>query len=204
MTSETLSRRKERQSIRKDMRAVLASLDRRWIDAASREVCAHLTRALDQSDREIAHLLAWVPFFPGEVNLSSFITEQASHRVVYLPRLVDQYAMEFVAIGDDWVQNLSRRDGKIPEPPPSVGKVFDPALAPLTAVVVPGLAFDREGNRLGRGSGYYDRFFGKAGMGAALRIGVCWSLQVVPSIPPEPHDALMDIVCHEREIIAVG
>ncbi len=80
---------------------------------------------------------------------------------------------------------------------PSAGKVFD-------LILVPGLAFDRHGGRLGRGRGYYDRFLpGCRGM----RVGVCLAEQVVPHVPVEPHDARMDylltpdgvIVCAKAE-----
>lgn len=54
-------------------------------------------------------------------------------------------------------------------------------------VVVPGLAFDRAGNRLGRGKGYYDRFLKKLKKDV-LTIGVCFDCQLVESLPVLPHD----------------
>lgn len=60
-------------------------------------------------------------------------------------------------------------------------------------VLVPGLAFSRKGNRLGRGGGFYDRFLGKH-CASATKVGVCFSFQVLDTIPTEPHDATVDIV----------
>ncbi|MFT3835795.1 MAG: 5-formyltetrahydrofolate cyclo-ligase [Myxococcaceae bacterium] len=66
-------------------------------------------------------------------------------------------------------------------------------LAELDVIIVPGAAFTREGARVGRGGGYYDTTLAAARPGA-LRVGVCFECQVVPSIPMEPHDLYVDWV----------
>jgi 5-formyltetrahydrofolate cyclo-ligase len=63
----------------------------------------------------------------------------------------------------------------------------------LDLIVVPGLAFSTEGNRLGRGGGFYDRFLATVPR-TTLKIGVCFEFQQVSSIPHEPHDVTMDVV----------
>ncbi len=60
----------------------------------------------------------------------------------------------------------------------------------LDLVLVPGLAFDRSGRRLGRGHGYFDRMLARATQ--ALRWGIGWDLQVVDAVPAEAHDMSMD------------
>ncbi|NQU73550.1 MAG: 5-formyltetrahydrofolate cyclo-ligase [Candidatus Omnitrophica bacterium] len=57
----------------------------------------------------------------------------------------------------------------------------------MELVLVPGIAFDKAGNRLGRGKGYYDKFL-KGLPKRALTIGLCFNFQVVESIPRLPHD----------------
>ena len=65
--------------------------------------------------------------------------------------------------------------------------------------LVPGLAFDREGRRLGRGLGYYDRFLAK---NKALKIGLAWSDQIHEgNLPEKPHDVSMDIIVTEKFIL---
>jgi 5-formyltetrahydrofolate cyclo-ligase len=68
-------------------------------------------------------------------------------------------------------------------------------LAQLDLIVVPGLAFTAEGNRLGRGAGFYDRFL--AGIPAnTVKVGVCFEFQRVSEVPQESHDVKMDaVVC---------
>lgn len=72
--------------------------------------------------------------------------------------------------------------------------IFEPKGAPyageIDIVVVPGTAFDREGNRLGRGKGYYDRFL--ALHPESHRIGLCFDFQLVDSVPREPFDLKMN------------
>jgi len=60
-------------------------------------------------------------------------------------------------------------------------------------ILVPGLAFTREGHRLGRGAGFYDRFLG-ASPPDIIKAGICFDFQVVPELPAEPHDVRMDLV----------
>jgi 5-formyltetrahydrofolate cyclo-ligase len=57
----------------------------------------------------------------------------------------------------------------------------------IDVVLVPGIAFDKEGGRLGRGGGYYDRFLARIGS-SAQTVGVTDARRIVQSVPMEPHD----------------
>jgi 5-formyltetrahydrofolate cyclo-ligase len=69
-------------------------------------------------------------------------------------------------------------------------------------IVVPGLAFDRNGNRLGKGGGYYDRFLGEMDSEYAA-IGLCMDFQVVGFVPVGEKDMKMDWVLTQNEIMEV-
>jgi 5-formyltetrahydrofolate cyclo-ligase len=58
-------------------------------------------------------------------------------------------------------------------------------------VLVPGVAFDLRGRRLGRGKGFYDRLLADAG---GLKCGVAFDEQIVTEIPVEPHDVSVDCI----------
>ncbi len=75
--------------------------------------------------------------------------------------------------------------------------------ASLHAVIVPGLAFDRAGNRLGRGKGVYDRFLSTLPP-TTLRIGLVPSALVADRLPTEPHDVPMHAVVTELGVIEPG
>lgn len=62
----------------------------------------------------------------------------------------------------------------------------------IDVAIIPGMSFDEEENRLGRGKGYYDRFLPK--IPRAYKIGVCFPFQKFPAIPYDNNDVKMDIV----------
>lgn len=67
-------------------------------------------------------------------------------------------------------------------------------LKEVRAFVMPGLAFDREGGRIGWGKGHYDATITGT---SALRVGLAFDCQVIDSVPREAHDALLDAIITE-------
>ena len=59
------------------------------------------------------------------------------------------------------------------------------------------MGFDRNGNRLGRGKGYYDRFLERAG--SVYKIGICFPFQVFDEIPTDENDISMDLVLFQED-----
>jgi len=71
-------------------------------------------------------------------------------------------------------------------------------------IVVPGVAFDLNGHRIGYGKGYYDRFLQHPGRKAHL-VGLCHDFQLIDgAIPAEEHDIRMELIVTDRRIIHVG
>ncbi|MDR2070256.1 MAG: 5-formyltetrahydrofolate cyclo-ligase [Treponema sp.] len=70
-------------------------------------------------------------------------------------------------------------------------------------VVVPGLAFDPAGNRLGHGKAYYDRFFAEA-QGPCFKIGFCMDLQVLSRLSADPWDVPVDALCTGSRFILIA
>ena len=73
----------------------------------------------------------------------------------------------------------------------------------IAVVLVPGLAFDRSGRRLGRGGGWYDRVLSHMKQRAVPIIGVCFECQLVPDVPCEPHDQRVSIIVTEAQTIEI-
>lgn len=73
------------------------------------------------------------------------------------------------------------------------------ALEDIDAALVPGLAWDRQGHRLGRGAGYYDRLFANPRW-RGFRAGLFFAAQEIPAIPPDHWDADLHAVITENEI----
>ncbi len=74
---------------------------------------------------------------------------------------------------------------------------------PGLAVFVPGVAFDRNGNRLGRGAGWYDRLLERLGA-RAPRIALAYEFQLVEEVPTEPGDLPVHYVVTEDRVVACG
>lgn len=105
---------------------------------------------------------------------------------VYLPAVTSETEMELRCY--ESAADLQEGSFKIKEP---VGRPFT-AFSEIEIAVIPGMAFDVSGNRLGRGKGYYDRFLNR--IPQAYRLGVCFPFQLLPSIPAEENDVRMDEV----------
>jgi len=84
------------------------------------------------------------------------------------------------------------------EPPPLPDRWIGPDA--ISLVVAPGVAFDRQGFRLGYGGGYYDRFFAHPSMNA-WRVAVAYPEQIVATTYPEAHDFRMHLILTPHEAI---
>ena len=129
-------------------------------------------------------ILAYWPLM-DEVDIRPLIDRLVDEgRTVLLPKVTGDETMELR-------RYTSRRDLKegafhILEP---VGEPFA-RYDQITLALVPGVAFDAAGHRLGRGRGYYDRFL--TGCSSLYKIGVCFPFQRVAEVPAEAHDVCMD------------
>lgn len=86
----------------------------------------------------------------------------------------------------------------IAEPPGPPREIAD-----LDVAIVPGVAFDLMGGRLGQGGGHYDRLLGRL-LPHTLRVGVGFSCQLVPRVPRQPHDEPVDLIVTEHGAHGTG
>lgn len=70
----------------------------------------------------------------------------------------------------------------------------------IEVIVVPGVAFDNKGRRLGRGKGFYDRLLATT---KATKIGIGYEFQLIEEVPAEKHDVPMDIVISEKTTLYI-
>ncbi len=100
------------------------------------------------------------------------------------------------------IRHFEGEDSLVEQPPfgikEPVGKIVD-NIQQIEIVIVPGLAFDIQFNRLGRGKGYYDRFLKKI---KCLKIGTCFDFQLFDRIPHNEYDIKMDIIVCESKILS--
>lgn len=140
---------------------------------------------------------------PGEVDLEPLLRPCLGRGLaLWLPRfngVAETY--EMVAVTTLESQVVAGAFG-IREPLPTLPAV-SPAerCAPGVLWLVPGVAFDPRGNRLGRGQGHYDRLLGGT---RGVRVGVAWDWQLLEEVPHSPHDMPMDWIVTETRTIACG
>jgi len=108
-------------------------------------------------------------------------------RVAY-PRVASKDVLDLHEVDDP--DDLVLGAFSIREPRPDAPRVD---ASDVDAVLVPGVAFDRRGHRLGYGGGFYDRFLGALPKGP-LRIGLAFDEQLFDEVPAEPHDEPVDVV----------
>jgi 5-formyltetrahydrofolate cyclo-ligase len=138
--------------------------------------------------RSARHVACYYGIAP-EVETRSFLEKLIRIKKVYLPQIGPQKKTMVLRRIRSLEEDLQRGAYDIMEPH---------ATCPIRAadridlIIVPGVAFDREGGRLGRGAGYYDKLFHRAGK--AMKIGVCFREQLVRKVPMRAHDIRMDRV----------
>ena len=147
-------------------------------------IIARLRNMLNGADTVVAYYS-----LDDEVDTHGFIDELlADDKTVYLPRVISDDEMVLCRYaGPD---SLSKGAYGIMEP---IGEPM-PADAHIDAVLVPGMAFDGKGHRLGRGKGYYDRFLSSLSRPLPQLLGVCFDFQKVETVPTEPFDFSVDVV----------
>lgn len=189
----------DKAALRKEMAARLRAMSRAEIVRLSHRVAGAFTAlpAWKSADAVLAFLS-----MPQEIETEPLIAAaRAEGKTVAVPVMQDG-EITFVVLPPD-AGELPRDKWDIPVPHPSWAR-FDVARAACPLVAVPGLAFDRAGNRLGRGKGYYDRFLTRARAAAprlsAVAIGFAW--QVVEEVPHGPADQAVDGIVTEAGVIA--
>lgn len=124
-----------------------------------------------------------------------FDAASAAGKRCLLPRCVDD-VLEFAEV-EQWDELQPGRFG-VPAPP--AHRAPRPP-SELELVVLPGRAFDRLGNRLGRGQGYYDRTFGSRRPGSPVLLGLAYQVQLVETVPRGPDDRAVDLVVTEVGVV---
>ena len=179
-----LDKRALRQLIR--ARKKQYSLEQR--EAWSRDICEQLLR---HPRMQAADTVMLYYSLADEVDTHTLVDSLvAAGKEVLLPKVLDGENME--ARRYTGPADLAAGCRHLLEP---VGAAFtDLAAVPL--LIVPGMSFDSNGHRLGRGRGYYDRFLSQRPQ--AWKIGVCFSFQRVDSVPVSATDVVMDEVVSDK------
>lgn len=129
---------------------------------------------------------------PDEVQTVSILNRWYQSKQLALPLVQGD---DLLLLQYEGPESVERGAFGIWEPKPTC-RIIQPEQIDL--LLVPGVAFDRQGNRLGRGRGFYDRLLRTI---QAPKMGICFDFQLLPEIPTEPFDQPMDIILTDKRII---
>ena len=187
----TLSEQKK--ALRKEMRSRRASMSKEDRDIASHKIVSNL---LNNPIYKSADTIMAYSSMPEEIQLNElFDNAFANDKILAIPLIIGRGTMrpvflptvEDLVVGDFGIMTVRQDKRQFVE--------FDD----IDCVIVPGAAFDRQGNRLGLGGGYYDRFLQR--VPNAKRVALAFDYQLLEAVPAEPHDAKMDIIITESETL---
>ena len=175
--------KKQKKELRKRIKELKNSVSNGELERQSEIIRQKLVSSPDfQNARHI--MLYWS--LPDEVDTKPVLQEWFRKKNLYLP----------VIKGDDLeIVPFEGEDKMIPDPKYGIPEPSGNALENeklIDVVVVPGMAFDKSHNRLGRGAGYYDRILKR--LKHSTRIGLAFDFQYLNSIPVEQHDIRMDMI----------
>jgi 5-formyltetrahydrofolate cyclo-ligase len=177
-----LTIREKKIALRKEIKRRKAQADSKLFAQLSESVFDHI-EALEAFKQAKTVLAYWS--LPDEVFTHNFVKKWHKSKAILLPLVVGDKLELRIFSGMECM-----------EVGPAFG-ILEPSRGDLAEsleidlVIVPGLAFDTAGKRLGRGKGYYDKLLKNESM---LKIGVCFDFQLVDEVPTEPFDIAMDMV----------
>ncbi len=170
----------EKYEIRRKIKAMKSML-------LETEKIAEAERVFAQLEQTAAFLMAkhilMYHSLPDELSTRDFLRKWNGEKKFYLPR-VNGVNLEVLPYEESRLEL-----GAFHIEEPTGNETVDPDT--LELIVVPAVAYDRKGNRLGRGKGFYDRLLGST---KATKVGVAYEFQIVDEVPVEQHDIPMDIV----------
>jgi 5-formyltetrahydrofolate cyclo-ligase len=181
----------DKKLLRDHARTLRASLSMAEIEEKSGLICRHVREVLDGTNPLMVYASK-----PLEVNTKDLIGHLiAQGKTVVVPIIEkDTKTLRLSYLEDPAVLQVSTFH--VPEP---VGHELPARASDVKAVIIPMLAFDKNGNRLGYGAGYYDRFLSLHPH--LTRIGLAFACQEVEEIPADATDASMDIIVTDTGII---
>ncbi|MEW6556960.1 MAG: 5-formyltetrahydrofolate cyclo-ligase [Elusimicrobiota bacterium] len=197
MNTDKYRNEMQKVSIRKKILKIRDKLSKKTIEKNSKKI---LNNLFSVKEFQKAKKIMFYSAFRNEIETSEMIKKTLElKKQVFLPKVVKN------KIVPAQIKNLKQLvPGKfgILEPQATRPTLLRGCPEPqdtsqLDIVIVPGIAFDKNCNRLGFGRGYFDRLLRKQ---TVLKIGLAHNFQIVRSIPVSKNDVVMDIVITEKQI----
>lgn len=142
--------------------------------------------------------------FGNEVDTKELITSSLDcQKYIYAPRVANK-DMDFYKIYN--LEDLVTSKFGVLEPIPDDSNLFElneDRLKEKTIMIIPGLAFDNKGNRLGYGKGYYDEYLSRDYAKDFVKIAVAYDFQIVDKVPIDEYDVPVDYIVTPTNIVTI-
>lgn len=180
----------DKQEIRKKIKSLRTMLSDEDKQKSADKVFSQLekTAAFLMADRILMY-----HSLPDELTTISFLKKWSDRKHFYLPKVngvnldILPYDESKLELGSFHIEEPTGNDTANP--------------SEIELIIVPAVAYDRSGMRLGRGKGFYDRLLCQT---VATKIGVCYDFQLYDKLPSEPHDVPVDMVISESSMIIIN
>lgn len=185
---------KELQETKQQLRKYIASLKKSYKKTILLDFSEKILKRLEETELfRQASCVALYNAIPGEVQTAAFLEKWFEKKVLLLPLIAGEDLRLLPYKGTDSLK-------------PGAFGIMEPIVeeeamdeSKIDLIIVPGVAFDRQLNRMGRGKGYYDRLLSTL---QVPKIGICFDFQLLESVPTEPFDKKMDMIITEKEVIS--
>lgn len=186
--------KEEKQILRKSLKLIRSKLDSSFIESRALAITNKFFNIVDINKfREVCLYIS----FANEVPTKNIIEKLLNKNIkVSAPYIIDDHNMTLKYIEDYSKDiNFNTKFGN--------GEPFahckDCNVENVTMFIIPALAFDENCNRLGFGRGYYDNILKENKN--ALRIGLSYDYQILPILPKDDNDEILDIIISENKVI---
>jgi len=125
-------------------------------------------------------------------------TALSQGKKVAFPKCLPNGEMTYHLVNKDWRNHVVKSPYGNLEPQADILTPLSASTLEPSIILVPGLAFSAEGQRLGRSMGFFDRFLAHNGL-SLFSIGICFASQIQRDLPTEPHDSTLDCVVTESK-----
>jgi 5-formyltetrahydrofolate cyclo-ligase len=177
-----------KQQLRRDVSNLKAMYPAKLLDLFSEKIQARIE--LSPLFRQAARIVCYHAL-PDEVQTAVFLAKWYRRKQIFLPVVDGERLRLYPYQGEN---NLKPGAFGIMEPPSD----DEETIAGIDLAIIPGVAFDRQLNRLGRGKGFYDRLLPEFRKPVT---GICYHFQLFDTVPVDEHDCKMTQIITEQETV---
>ncbi len=190
-----------KQILRHEMRTLLRKIPVEVKDDAARSIIQNIMTL--PAYKNCAIVFGFIPMQTEPDVSQLYDTALSQGKKVAFPKCLPNGEMTYHLVDKDWRNHVVKSPYGNLEPQADILTPLSASTLEPSIILVPGLAFSPQCQRLGRSMGFFDRFLAHKGL-HLFSIGICFALQIQRDLPTEAHDSTLDCVVTESKIYWIG